>query len=200
MKTKNLSIFLFLCLIISVEVLALNKASIAKYPYQLLTNDYGILDENDLGLYAWQMKKSEPFAGAVTGGNYWQCFKSKDVWIGYEKSHYSEEDKADVYSFNINVKSNDDKIQRYWRARLIPKDFCEEIESQWNKLLKNQKYVCLGGSFILRENEIKKDKKIQIVVWKFDKIKTKNGCDSYFTTRGRSYCGMRHEEYNKEFL
>ena len=49
MKTKIL--LLILCLSLSSNVLAVNFAEKTKYPYSLITDDYGILNEDDLHHY-----------------------------------------------------------------------------------------------------------------------------------------------------
>ena len=52
---------------------------------------------------------------------------------------------------------------------------------KWQKLMKNEKYVCLAGSMGRTEKKTKHNKLHIKYLWIFEKIKTLKGCDSYFT-------------------
>lgn len=53
-----------------------------KYPYPLLTDDYEILNENDIAAYTWGLK-SRPFTTKEPSGEYtyWQCFPRESIEI-----------------------------------------------------------------------------------------------------------------------
>ncbi len=46
-------IITLLCLAIVTDANAVSVSAKKKYPYPLLTDDYGILNENDLGAFTW---------------------------------------------------------------------------------------------------------------------------------------------------
>lgn len=52
MKYRSIFFILF-SLLINAEANAVSANAKNKYPYPLLTNDYGILNENDLGAFTW---------------------------------------------------------------------------------------------------------------------------------------------------
>ncbi len=89
MKTKIL-IFI-LCLSLSSNVVAVSFAAKKKYPYSLITNDYGILNEGDLGHYI-KVVRTKPFSEREMGGLYWQCFPRESVYMTLEDMGYSSED------------------------------------------------------------------------------------------------------------
>ncbi len=195
---KVVFIIFLMFLSISLRVEAIDDIGKKKYPDQLLTDDYGILDENDVGQYAWGISSS-PFSESEKGlgARYWQCFPVSVISFHCKDEGYDDEDRAELYDFSIKAQVNKDNVQKYSRAHLIEKKYCEEIIASWRKIMRGQKYVCLGGSFIYHKEIKDQDRKVQIFTWNFDKIKTKIGCDSYSTRRGHTFCGMTREEYER---
>jgi len=53
--------------------------------------------------------------------------------------------------------------------------------------MKHQKFVCLAGTYSYREEVIREKKKYITYIWRFEKIKTKKGCDSYFEDKNCQY-------------
>lgn len=192
---KFLGAFTFILTIISSKTIAIDEIAKTKYLYQLLTEDYGILDENDLGLYAWEFQTNKPFSEKITGRNYWQCFPTSDVSFDYSDGSYNDDVKAKTYSFVLTAKNEKGQLHEYMRKMPISKQDCQLVDCEWKKLMNDQRYVCLGGSFITHEKKITQGHKVQVYLWTFDKIKTKNGCDSYFAYHERSQCGLTYEEY-----
>jgi hypothetical protein len=89
MKTKIL--FLILCLSLSSDVFAVCLAAKKRYPYSLITDDYGILNEEDLRHYN-KISRPKPFSEKEIGGFYWQCFPCELVSMNLEDMGYSSED------------------------------------------------------------------------------------------------------------
>lgn len=81
---KNFCIVFLLLLILPIKILAISQQSLKKYPYKLLTNDYGILNEANLKRYVDGMNP-EQFKWHITGLDYWQCFPTKDVTVWFAK-------------------------------------------------------------------------------------------------------------------
>ena len=54
----------------------------------------------------------------------------------------------------------------------------EKIFNKWRKIMKDEKYVCLAGSFMFREHKMEDNKERENYQWVFEAIKTKKGCDS----------------------
>jgi len=47
--------------------------------------------------------------------------------------------------------------------------------------MKDPQFVCIGGYFVRANEKISNGKKISEQLWVFENLKTKRGCDSYFS-------------------
>ncbi len=47
--------------------------------------------------------------------------------------------------------------------------------------MKGQQFVCIGGYFVRTNEKIQNGKKISEQLWVFENLKTKKGCDFYFS-------------------
>ncbi len=162
---------------------ALNAAARQKYPYELLTDDYEILKEEDLNTYKEGVRPA-PFSPKEGFGYiYWQCFPRDHVSINLEEMGYSSEDigwHENYSNLKITAYSKPGVFHDYIMRRPWPVTIYEKRFNLWIKLMKGEQYVCLAGSFIKHEEVIKNGAKQQLYLWEFDKIKTKKGSDSYF--------------------
>ena len=196
MKQK-IFIALAILLIISLNANAISLAIKKKYPYPLLTDDYGILNENDIAAYTWGLKP-RPFNPDKISGQYtyWQCFPRDHIYLTLEDEGSSSEDfgwRDNVGNLEINVWITPTLVHRYdMRTKWTVSDYQKRF-NKWRELMKNEKYVCLAGSSVLREKKIEDGKTKEIYSWVFEKIKTKKGCDSYFDT-----CHPTYQAYLKE--
>ena len=168
-----------------------------KYPNVLLTDDYGILSENDL-VTPPGYGKPEPFS--VKDGvdyNYWQCFPRERVTLNLEDKGYpptgSKQD-GNYGELTIKVWLNGGVSHEYYRRRLVDVDSTAEVFNAWRKLMRNEKYVCLAGLFSSKEEIISDNKKRDNYYWVFEKIKTKKGCDSYFAGQ----CDLTYKKFLQE--
>jgi hypothetical protein len=179
MKIKILLLFL---LILSSKAFAVNFEAKKKYPYPLLTKDYGILNEQDLACYA-HGKPPRPFNLENSGGyNYWQCFPRDKVSITLEDYGYSTEDvgwEDTLSDLTIRIYVTPRIIHEYQMRRPWPVSEYLPRFKLWHKLMAGQKYVCFAGSFGDKKIKIEEAIPREIYYWTFEKIKTKKGKDSY---------------------
>ncbi|MBA2654373.1 MAG: hypothetical protein H0U71_04810 [Gammaproteobacteria bacterium] len=177
MKTKIL--LLILCLNLSSNVLAVSLTAKKKYPYSLITGDYGILSEEDLGHYN-KTFTPKSFSKENRGGFYWQCFPRELVNITLEDMGYSSEDWGwtdTAADLNIKVYIKPNIIHHYYMRRAFPLATYQERFTRWHKLMAKQKYVCFGGEFDGKKTELENESQRQVYYWTFEKIKTKKGND-----------------------
>lgn len=193
LKFFVLIIFIFLPL----QTWSLSLSAKQKYPTVLLTDDYGILNENDLGAYTWGIKH-ESFTPKENshGFNYWQCFPRDHVSINIEDMGYSTEDygwKDTLADITIKVWIKPGVFHQYEMRRVWPVSQSLKDFKRFHQLMKNEKYVCLAGNYVGLEKYENHGFKQEEYGWIFDKIKTKKGCASYFGDCDRTY-----EDYLKE--
>ena len=183
---------------------ALSITAKQKYPYPLLTDDYGILSANDLAAYTWGLKPRPFTAEAVSGEyTYWQCFPRELVVITLEDTGSSSDEvgwRDNVGDLQIKVVVNPHLIHEYdMRARWTVLEF-EKRFTLWRTLMNKEKYVCLAGGFVHRERTIENGKVRELYEWTFEKIKTQKGCDSYFDSCHPSYKIYLRERAQQEQL
>ena len=158
-----------------------------KYPNVLITDDYGILNENDLATYTLTMTGRVSFAESVSGScgyQYWQCFPTENISINLSTAMNDPDGDATNGEMMGRIKiivNQKNVIHEYTlrRNRFVSNEL--SYLTDWHHLMLKEKYVCLGGIFADLEKKIVDGKKKKIYGWLFDKIKTKNGCLSYFS-------------------
>ena len=177
---KNLFCTIFLVLLISpIKIFALSQLDLKKYPYELLTSDYGILNKDNLKRYVNGIIP-EAFNWEITGFDYWQCFPVQNVTVWYDKGTYDPYDKVIRSDPHIRIKIAT-VIHEYEPRRNFSINYAKEKVKAWKNLMKNQKYVCIGGAFAGTHEKIINGKKITEHGWIYENLKTKKGCDSYFS-------------------
>jgi hypothetical protein len=168
-----------LCLSLSSSVLAVSLAAKKKYPYSLITNDFEILNEEDLSHYA-RIYTPKPFSKKEMGGFYWQCFLRESISMTLEDKGYSSEDWGftdTVSDLNIKIYIKPNVIHHYYMRRADPLAVYQKGFTRWQKLMTKQKYVCFAGEFDGRETRVEGGLPREIYKWTFEKIKTKKGSD-----------------------
>jgi hypothetical protein len=167
-----------------------------KYPYPLLTDDYGILNENDLGAYTWGLSP-RPFSKEDSGEyNYWQCVPREHVSLTLRDMGSFSEDSGTrdtIGDLVITMRIKPEVIHKYemrrsWTVSDFQKDF-----NHWRKLMKGEKYVCIAGSFGSCKKKVMNGVTKEICGWIFDKIKTKKGCAGYWDN-----CNLTYAEYKQK--
>jgi len=176
--------YLFLAIIVAllapIQLFAIDQNRLKKYPYQLITTDYGILNEANLKRYIDGIIP-EPFNWEITGFDYWQCFPTKDVTVWYDKGAYDPYDKVVRSDPHISIKTSSMTTHEYEPRRNFSIEYAKKKVVKWKKLMKDEKYVCIGGAFAGTHKKIKNGKNITTHGWIFENLKTKKGCDSYFS-------------------
>lgn len=181
----SLRIFLTLPLLLILfnQAWCISLTAKKKYPYQLLTDDYGILNENDLAAYASRIK-SVPFTGKELGRHYWQCFPRNHIAMTLEDFGYSSENfgwEDTIADLKITALVKPGIFHEYTMRAVMPVKIYEKNFHHWRNLMNGAKYVCLAGESGTREIKVGNDGVTrEIYSWTFDRIKTKKGCDSYF--------------------
>lgn len=177
---NNSSLLFIIFLLVSSRLFAIGPEILKKYPNQLLTNDYGILNEANLKRFTEEVNV-EPFTGKFNELDYWRCYETKNVTVWYEKGDYDPDEKITHGSPYIRVKTDSNATYDYVLRRAFSLDYAQDKVKKWQQLLKNQQYVCIGGSFVKTNEKIQNGKKKYNHLWVFENLKTKKGCDSYFS-------------------
>lgn len=156
-----------------------------KYPHGLLTEDYGILEENDLLAdaknitpYPYDINKFQPAYMR------WQCFPTKNTKFTYDKwkdndPWRSETIIVDMCAFGIHAREGNIS-HHYGGRRAYRIEFCKGLEKKWKQLTRNELYVCLNGSPDSILEEVKGKKNQYEKGWTWNQFKTKKGCHYYF--------------------
>jgi hypothetical protein len=152
----------------------LTGAAVRKYPFALLTNDFGILDDQDLALGSC-IAEAAPFSRRSGPYPYWQCFEVKNIRLICDPAGNVGEtmQNATLLKFEINTPS---EHHLYIPRRAMEMKNCEWFQSKWRHAVRNERFACLSGAF----SDLEDDKDQTTSVWVFDKFKTQNGCESYF--------------------
>jgi hypothetical protein len=147
----------------------------------LISKDYGILNVEDLAHYA----RNKPprifsFQKSSGGYNYWQCFPREKVKLylmdmGYSSENFGWEDT--MADLKIRIYMTPTVIHEYQMRRAYPVAEYKRNFTVWHKLMTNQKYVCLAGSFGYKKTVFDEGLDREIYYWTFEKIKTKKGSD-----------------------
>lgn len=178
MKYLNITIILFLCAI-SCNALSINLAAKQKYPFTLLTQDYGILNKHALAFYTQYLKPAPFLPKEDFGYIYWQCFSRENISITLEDNGYFAEEfgtKDTIGDLQITGMVKPGVFHEYSMRRAWPTGGFQQVFNHWRNLMKGEKYVCLAGNFVSRsqttENGIKRD----ISGWIFERLKKIHHC------------------------
>jgi hypothetical protein len=171
----NQVICILLLIIFPCNLTAINLATQKKYPYSVLTDDYGILNEEDLDTLKFGVKPPTLLPKEGHSFLYWQCFPRDRISISLKDMGYTSEDIGGEENYSvlkIMISDESSGYHEYTMRRVWPTSTYEHRFNLWLKLMKNEKYVCLLGDFVNREEKIKG---VVSQHWIFEKIKTKKG-------------------------
>ncbi|MDR3606844.1 MAG: hypothetical protein P4M08_05620 [Oligoflexia bacterium] len=146
-----------------------------KYPYSLLGDDFGILDEQDLASNTCDAYPV-PFSEKSMAFPYWQCFRTSTASFVCDDAGYDEDEKSQMAILAIDIHGQTED-HSYLSRRAIHASNCEYFRQKWKKLTGAQENVCIAGQFTEFD---KTESKKREGIWTFDKFKTKKGCYSYF--------------------
>ncbi len=157
------------------------------FPYALLTDDFGILNKDDLKINQC-IATPYPFSESSRSSYpYWQCFDTKNVKMICEGKKYSEEYRSRMTMLVISGGRNGE-LNEFISRRPMKLNMCRLYQQDWMKFTNGEKHICISGDFIRPEVDIMGKKKL---VWIFDRYKTKKGCDSYF----QEACILKDSEF-----
>lgn len=172
---------------------ALSAGLKQKYPYAVLTDDYGILNEIDLDSELDGVKHPPLFSTKNKGHIYWQCFPRDSVTISLEDLGYSQEDDPGSYvtyngennaNVTITAKSKDGIFHKYMMWTNFPISLTADRFNSYLKLMHGEKHICIAGSYLEKEAIIIKreieDTRQKIYYWGLVKVKTTKGCEAYY--------------------
>lgn len=174
---KILMLFFFVCNVSLAKNSPSHLLDLKKeFPYGLLTDDFGILNRRDLKASTC-IAEPVPFSEEhkVSPYPYWQCFEVKNSKMVCERGKYDVHEKA-IMSMLVVSGARDGELHEFISRRPIPLSSCRLYQKDWQKFIKNEKYVCVSGAD--PGKEIKEAKTVW--VWIFGRYKTRKGCDSYF--------------------
>lgn len=155
-----------------------------KYPFTLLTNDHGILNDHDLFFYLPYLYPAPFLPKKGSDYIYWQCFPRKNISITLEDYGYFENDfrkgNDTLGNIEINTMVKPGVFHRYLIERAWPVKEVQKGFNNWRRLMNGERYVCLAGIFISHSKSVENGIKKDVSSWAFQRIKTKKGCVSYF--------------------
>ncbi len=176
LNANNFKFLFLLCFAIN-NAHCIDPAISTKYPFVLLNDDHGILMEAELADETYGLT-TDPIRST-----HCKCYNTDTVNIYYRVLQYSKEWEEHVASFNIDFIDENGIVNQYGMRHAMGVTYCKETSKIWEKLLNNQEYVCINGSYASNEDKLYHGKKQLVFGWIFNKLKTVNGCDNYFGHR-----------------
>lgn len=163
----TLAFFISSCISLESKHLQLLKE---KYPHGLLTDDYGILNIDDLAINTCDGEPSLYGTGNLAY-QYWQCFPTKDVSFECDEGDYDSSygEVTAIMAFKIFHKK--EKIE-YISRRGFEFSSCKEYGKDLERAMNGEDYICFSGEDGATHEETH--------YWVFDRFKTKKECVSYF--------------------
>jgi len=153
------------------------------YPYGLMGDDYGILNDEDLAVNTCNTSQIAPFAeGKNMTYSYWQCFPLTDAQMKCDSLGYDIVEKKETGHLEIEARNIQGMHSYLARDAMAMRD-CRTYLRYWKQKTKGEKYVCISGSYG-RFGGIKDGRKE--MDWILDKFKTRKGCESH-----RSECSLK---------
>ena len=147
-----------------------------EFPYGLLTDDFGVLSILDLKINTC-IAGPIPFSknDKISPYPYWQCFEIRNSKINCELGKYDPQEK-DTMSMLVVSSMRNNELHEFISRRPITYRSCQLYIKDWQKLTKNEKYICISGA----DHSEKTNGSKVTWTWIFGRYKTKKGCDSYF--------------------
>ncbi len=158
----------------SVSLVHAKKLDRKVYPHALLTQDYGILNVADLAMNSCRAKPV-PFSHRNLAYPYWKCFEISKAKTECDNSGHIPGSKDENTLLTITVQDPESE-HVYLPRRAMDLKNCHWLQKRWKSATKDEKYVCLSGSFTDYDTENGR----RTSLWVFDKFKTKKSCTSWF--------------------
>ena len=143
----------------------LSFAEIKEKRVGLLTDDYGIVTKEDLDE---EEKKATPlpFSPESISFQYWQCLKPDSYYLHCSNTGKMLGEGWDIGSAEYWVKS-DGKKYNFGTRRNWSIDFCKEMVTTIQRIMKNESVVCISALYLDEDKEGSN--------WIIDRVKTKKG-------------------------
>ncbi len=175
---RKIVILFFICISASaVDIRQSHLQELKKaFPYGLLTDDFGILNIQDLKINAC-IAGPVPFLkqDKISPYPYWQCFEVRNSKMTCEIGKYDPQEKA-MMSMLVVSSTRNSELHEFISRRPVRLRSCRLYKKNWQKLTKNEKYICISGADHSEETSGSK----VTSAWIFGRYKTRKGCDSYF--------------------
>ncbi|MGE0632176.1 MAG: hypothetical protein AB7O96_07190 [Pseudobdellovibrionaceae bacterium] len=145
-----------------------------KYPEGMLTQDFGILSEEDLKHY-YNNGDPHRLGERFSNFGYWICAPISQVNFSCDDFGKNEDDGEHYGEAEIKIRAD---IARYefGGRHALPIEGCWGRVQDWKKLTRHQSHVCVSGY----EAGPKMEEKVPVYGFVYDRIKTKSGCDDWF--------------------
>lgn len=150
------------------------RTKFKNYPHGLLTDDYGVLTEDDLWINT-VIGIPSPFSDTSTGYQYWQCFKHSHIKLRCIDLGV-DDDNVLLGDFEISVDTGK-VLHEYGGRRGYDIQVCKDRLKVWQTLINGQYAVCFSG-YAVSSQAPRNGRRTQ--TWIFGRLKTKAGCSSYF--------------------
>lgn len=138
--------------------------------------NYGILNSDDIGLYAWKNDDGEEF-GLESMGPFWICFAKKS--ITRLRCREFGPDPADFNNNNSELEfvvKEKNQVHFIVGRRAWLYSVCKSRVTTWKKYMKGESHFCIAGEhWTIKENNNPNEHH-----WTYDRFKTKKGCTSLF--------------------
>lgn len=157
--------------------LAPKKANLQqRFPLGMVTNDYGVLSEDDLNFYEMNGQPN-PLGGEITNFAYWICAPTSH--IRFKCNDFGRPNDINEEHLGEPEIFIHDKTKRYHFAgrRAFPIQGCVEKVDLWNALASMQNHLCVSGYQAGPETNSNGLIEFTFV---YDRIKSHSGCDSWF--------------------
>lgn len=159
---------------VSKELSHLEKLK-ARYPYGVIGDDYGLLEEEDLAVNTCNAVEITPFSGDKNMAySYWQCFPLKVAKISCHNLGYDPVIRKETGYLEIEAR-NESGVQYYLARDARDIRECREYLLRWEQKTRGEEYICISGSFGGFEDRRDGHKERH---WVLDKFKTHKGCVS----------------------
>lgn len=181
-------IFFFSSLLLAKEESKSHLTLKSRYPFSLLTKDYGILSSDDFQINSCIAKPTR-FTEDSISYPYWQCLPVKSVSFICDSKNVDGAYSSSETIMYLEVKPPEEKAI-YLARRAIEYNRCRWFKKRWRQITYKEPYVCLSGAQFGLSSE---DDGTLVRTWNFDKFKTKKGCESYF----EGYCDLKYFKKHK---
>jgi hypothetical protein len=199
---KSLSLSLFILLF---SACVYNKKTEVKKPYAIneerkklavRSEHFGILNEDDINIYAWEMDSGAPLQTAGYG-MFWTCYHKSKIKRLYCRSFGPDLSDKNITNSELEFDIQADGVViKMGQRHAFEYNLCKKMIKEWKDLLKNEEHFCVG---VEQERSHPETKEYR---WTYDKFKTKKGCVSYFAGHCEkkywAQCGYPNISYHDE--